>query len=86
MPSKEPAMIDLTEQQKQALSNGEAVRLREDGQEYVLLRADLYDRLAREEYDDSPWTAEERYTLAWEAGKHAGWEDMDEYDDPPVQP
>ena len=79
-------MIELTEQQKQAVSSGEAVRVRENGEEYVLVRADVYDRLAEEEYDDSPWTPEERYALAWEAGKHAGWEDMDEYYDPPEQP
>jgi hypothetical protein len=38
-----------------------------------------------EEYDDSPWTREELQALAWEAAKHAEWEDadedMDEYDD-----
>jgi hypothetical protein len=33
------------------------------------------------EYDDSPWTREEMVTLAWKTGKHAGWEEMDEYDD-----
>ena len=48
---------------------------------YVLIRKDLYERLTAEDYDDSPWTAEERDALAWEAGKHAGWEDMTEYDD-----
>lgn len=32
------------------------------------------------EYDDSAWTREELQALAWEAGKQAGWEDMDEYD------
>jgi hypothetical protein len=42
--------------------------------------------LTGDEYDDSPWTAEERDALAWEAGKHAGWEDMDEYDDDPEKP
>ena len=36
-----------------------------------------------EEYDDSPWTIEELHALAWESGKHAGWEDMDDYDDVP---
>jgi hypothetical protein len=46
-----------------------------------LLRVDEYKRLKQDEYDDSPWTAEERHTLAWEAGKRAGWEDLDEYDD-----
>lgn len=73
-------MIELTEQQKQAVSNGEAIRVRENGQEYILLRADVFDRLVEDEYDDTPWTAEERHTLAWEAGKQAGWEDMDDYD------
>ena len=49
--------------------------------DYVLIRKDLYERLTSEEYDDSPWTAEERDALAWQAGKHAGWEEMTEYDD-----
>lgn len=73
-------MIELTEQQKQAVGSGEVVRLRENGQEYVLVRADVYDRLIQEGYDDSPWTDEEMELLAWEAGKDAGWEKMDEYD------
>lgn len=30
--------------------------------------------------DDSPWTDEEMELLAWEAGKDAGWEEMDDYD------
>ena len=41
---------------------------------------DEYERLKEDDYDDSPWTSEERLALAWAAGKHAGWEDMDEYD------
>jgi hypothetical protein len=48
---------------------------------FVLLRLDEYERLKGDEYDDSPWTREELHALAWEAGKSAGWEDMDEYDD-----
>jgi hypothetical protein len=83
---KEAVMIELSEEQKQAISSGEAVRLRDNGQEFVVLRADLYDRLIEEEYDDSPWTPQERDALAWEAGKHAGWEEMDEYDDTPETP
>jgi hypothetical protein len=81
MPEEEAVMIELNEQQKQAISSGEAVRLRDNGQEFVVLRADVYDRLVEVEYDDSSWTPEERDALAWEAGKHAGWEEMDEYDD-----
>ena len=34
-----------------------------------------------DDYDDSPWSREELEALAWEAGKEAGWENMDEYDD-----
>lgn len=59
-------MIELNEQQKQSLSGGQPVRVREGGQEYVVVRADVYDRLAEEEYDDSPWTAEEMDLLAAE--------------------
>jgi hypothetical protein len=80
-------MIELTEQLLQALENPEARPLRlvnpRTKETYVLLRADEYECLKEEEYDDSPWTSEERHALAWEAGKHAGWEDMDEYDDIP---
>jgi hypothetical protein len=80
-------MIELTEQQIQALENPEATppqvvnpRTKET---FVLLRADEYKRLKENEYDDSPWTREELQALAWEAGKGAGWEEMDEYDDLP---
>jgi hypothetical protein len=52
----------------------------------VLIRKDLHKRLTGVEYDDTPWTAETRDALAWEAGKHAGWEDMGEYDDDLAKP
>lgn len=35
------------------------------------------------EYHDSEWTREELEAIAWEVGKEAGWEGMDEYDDEP---
>jgi hypothetical protein len=83
-------MIELTEQQMQALENPEATpplvvnpRTKE---RYVLLPLDEYERLKEDEYDDSPWTREELEALAWEAGKHMAWEDMDEYDDAPDKP
>jgi PHD/YefM family antitoxin component YafN of YafNO toxin-antitoxin module len=82
---KEPAMIELTEEQVQALENTQATPPRvvnpRTHETFVLLRVEEYERLKEEEYDDSPWTSEERHALAWEAGKHAGWEEMDEYDD-----
>ena len=78
-------MIELTEQQVQALQNPEVTPPRvvnpRTQETFVLLRLEEYERLKEEEYGDCPWTSEERHALAWEAGKHAGWEDMDEYDD-----
>src|SRR5262249_24372747 len=85
----ENAMIELTEQQRRELeaSNGGPVRLLDPQgkQEYVVVRAQVYDRLM-ELYDDSPWTDEERDVLAWEAGQTAGWDDMDEDDHYPSKP
>jgi hypothetical protein len=84
---KEAAMIELTEQQLQALENPEATpprvvnpRTRET---FVLLRLEEYQRLTKEEYDDSPWTREELQALAWERIKHEDW---DEYDNLPEKP
>src|SRR3984893_2302533 len=87
---KEAVMIELTEQQVEALEHDTSApprvvnpRTRET---FVLLRVDEYERLKEDEYDDSPWTREELQALAWEAGRRAGWEDMDEYDDIPEKP
>jgi hypothetical protein len=83
-------MIELTEQQLKALETPEATPPRlvnpRTKETFVLLRVDEYERLKQDEYDDSPWTREELQALAWEAGKQAGWEDMDEYDDLPEKP
>lgn len=83
-------MIELTEQQLQALENPESAPPRlvnpRTKEGFVLLRAEEYERLKEAEYDDSPWTRDELQALAWEAGRRAGWEDMDEYDDGPVKP
>jgi hypothetical protein len=86
----EAAMIELTQQQVDALENTEGTPLRlvnpRTEATYVLLPADEYERLKADEYDDSPWTKEELQALAWEAGRRAGWEDMDEYDEVPDEP
>jgi hypothetical protein len=83
-------MIELTEQQMQALANSEATPPRvvnpRTKETFVLLRVEEYEQLKEEEYDDSPWTSDERHALAWEAGKHAGWDDMDEYDEVAEEP
>jgi hypothetical protein len=78
----EVTMIELTPEQHAALENGETlVRDAATNETYVLVRQEVYDRLKQlVEYDDSPWTDEERELLAWEVGKAAGWDDMDEYD------
>ncbi|MGO9913264.1 MAG: hypothetical protein ACLQIB_00905 [Isosphaeraceae bacterium] len=86
---KEAAVIELTDQQVQALENPEATPPRvvnpRTKETFVLLRVDEYERLT-EEYDDSPWTREELEALAWNTAKHVGWEDMDEYDGVPEKP
>ncbi len=79
-------MIELTEQQAQALEHPEQSPPRvvnpRTKETLVLLRLDEYERL-KEEYDDSPWTREELQALAWERVKHEDW---DEYDDLPEKP
>ncbi len=78
-------MIELTEQQIRAIENAEASSPRlvnpRTNETFVLLPVAEFERLKACEYDDSPWTSAELQSLAWEAGKSAGWEDMDEYDD-----
>jgi hypothetical protein len=77
----EVPMIELTQQQHEALAAGDThVRDAVTNESYVLLRQDAYERLKELAYDDSPWTDEEMELLAWEAGSMAGWGDMDEYD------
>jgi hypothetical protein len=83
-------MIELTEQQVDALEHGEGTPLRlmnpRTQATDVLLPADEYERLKEDEYDDTPWTKGELQALAWEAGQRVGWEDMDEYDEAPESP
>ena len=80
-------MIELTEQQLQALENPETTPLRlmnpQTKEMFVLLRLDEYERLKEDEYDDSPWTREELEALAWEVAERTDWE---EYDDAPEEP
>jgi hypothetical protein len=80
---EEAAVIELTEQQAQALEHADSTPPRvvnpRTKETFVLLRVDEYVRL-REEYDASPWTREELQALAWERIKHEDW---DEYDNLP---
>jgi hypothetical protein len=87
--AKERAVIELTDQQAQALEDSQPTPTRlvnpRTKETFVLLRLEEYERLT-EDYDDSPWTREELQALAWHAGKDIGWEAMDEYDDAPEKP
>jgi len=78
----ERAVIELNEQQMQALEAPEAVPLRvvnpRTKEAFVLLRVDEYERLKEQEYDDSPWTREELQALAWETAKRTGWAEQDD--------
>ena len=69
------AMIELTEQQAQALENIEATPLRlvnpRTKEMFVMLRVDEYERLTEEGYDDSPWTRKELQAQAWEVSQSA---------------
>lgn len=83
-------MIELTDQQIQAMETPADAPPRvvnpRTKEMFVLLRVDEYERLTKDDYDDSPWTREELEALAWEAGKSIGWEDVHEYDDLPEKP
>jgi hypothetical protein len=61
-------MFELTPEQRQELTGAEPARAvdPETNAEYVLVRADLYERLKEFLYDDSPWTDEEMDLLAVE--------------------
>ena len=83
-------MIELTEQQLQELRTSDTspptVLDPKTQETFVLLKLDDYKRLKDEKYDDSDWTHEELEAQAWAAGRVAGWEDMDEYDNLPEKP
>ncbi len=63
-------MIELTEQQAQAIAgSGDVPPVLVDPTTkatYVLLRQEEYEKIIREEYDDSEWTEEEMDLLAAE--------------------
>lgn len=66
-------------------SQEEPVRLTdpETATEYVVVRADLFDRLKGFVFTDEPLSADERQALLVRAGLRAGWDDpaMDIYND-----
>jgi hypothetical protein len=54
----------------------------ETRQAFVLIPAEVYERLTHGDYDDSPWTEEEMDLLAAEDADRLGWEGMEAYQDP----
>ena len=74
--------MNLTAGQKSAVRSGEAVRVRDEELDCVVVRADVYDRLKHLLYDDGDWPDEElRRRLATSAAAN-GWNEpeMDDYD------
>jgi hypothetical protein len=89
MRKKEPVVIELTEQQSNALEHAADAPPRvvdpRTHETFVLLRTAEYEKLL-DEYDDSPWTREEMLAMAWHVGKSHGWEEDTDYDDLPEKP
>lgn len=77
--------VELTEEQRQLLrmAAGEPLRLRDPAtrEEYVLLRAPVYERMKNLLYEDADADPSRAYPLIDEAFR-AGWDDprMAEYD------
>jgi hypothetical protein len=71
-------MIDLTEEQRRRLEQGEAVEVSElqTSRPCVLLRRDVYERVRHLLYDDTEWTDDElRQQLARSAAAN-GWDEL----------
>jgi len=73
--------MQLTEREKRTIENGEVVRLVEADVEYVVVRADLYDRVKGLLYDPSEPSPSQSYALVDEVMRE-DWDDpkMAEYD------
>ena len=80
-------MIELSDELRLALREHpeEPVSLVDPatGENFVLVRAAVYERLKRLVYDDSEFSVQESYPLLDEMAAKAGWDDpaMDVYND-----
>jgi hypothetical protein len=87
----EEAMIELNKEQRQELDQPGPVQVRDPqtGRIYVLVPADVYERIGMLLEDDASW-AEDSFRAALEVFARDGWDDprMDVYDalDPRRQP
>jgi PHD/YefM family antitoxin component YafN of YafNO toxin-antitoxin module len=81
---KEACMIELTEQQIQALANSDSTSPclinPRTNETFVLVRVDEYQRLKEGDYDDSPWTRDELEAASREVAKRTDWDEMGDYD------
>jgi hypothetical protein len=77
------ATMILSHELVEAAKQAHGVRLTDPdtNREFVLVRAEIFDRLLELSYDDSTWTDEERDRLRSEAVDSLGWEGMDAYQD-----
>ena len=75
-------MIELTDAQLQAVEKGEPLRIASAGAEFVVLRADVYERLQALCADDQGFAADV-YPQVMEVFGKTGWNEpaMDIYDD-----
>jgi hypothetical protein len=76
-------MIELTEEQRQELSEVEPVPIDPSTKEtYVLVRKSVYDRIKGLLYDDGEWTENELRLLLARSAEENGWNEpgMDDYD------
>ena len=80
-------MIKLTKEQQQAVqdSNGQPIRLTDPKThlEYVVLPAEIFDRVQHVFSDANPLTIEEQRALLVQVGLSVGWDDpeMDVYNE-----
>ena len=79
-------MIELTKELgrelKQAGGNVLDVSDPDSGQRYVIVKADIYERLTQLLYDEKDLTPDEQLRLLADSGRRAGWDDpaMGAYD------
>lgn len=75
--------MELENEFTEAAKQPQGVRLTDPitNREFVLVRAEIFDRLRELCYDDSPWTDVERDALRIESLDNLGWEGMEAYQD-----
>jgi hypothetical protein len=68
--------LNFTDAQLQSVRNGQPLRFTQEDTDFVLVRADQYERV-KALFDDSPLTVDERLVLLQAFGKRAGWDESE---------